>query len=313
MLAVGIGSLQFLLDKGQEEDWFASQLMVGPAAISRHRTLVVFVVHELRIQAPVVDLRAFKDRTFATGVFLMTVLGFVLYGSLVLLPILLQTLLGYPSLQAGIALAPRGLGSFIAMPIVGVLLANFDARKFLALGLLVASLTLFWFAQLNLQAGYWDFFWPQFVQGISLGFLFVPLTTITMDPIPRRTMGNATSIFNVLRNLGGSMGIAASTTFLARRQQLHINELGSHVNVYNPQARQAFEGLRDAFLSRGADLVTATDRARVALFGMVSRQAAMMSFTDVFRWLAVLFLAALPLLFLMRSPRAGRRGAAGAH
>jgi MFS transporter, DHA2 family, multidrug resistance protein len=312
LLTVGVGSLQILLDKGQEDDWFASRFMVT-LGILAFMGLLAFIVRELKSDHPVVDLRAFRERTYSVGVFLMTVLGFVLYGSLVLLPILLQTLLGYPSLQAGIALAPRGMGSFLAMPVVGLILGRVDARKLLALGLMGGSLTLFWFGALNLQTGYWDIFWPQFIQGVSLGLLFVPLTTITMDPISPEKMGNATSIFNLMRNIGGSMGIAASTTFLARRQQLHINELGTHVNVYNPVARQAFEGLRNAFLSRGADLTTAMDRARVALFGMVSRQAAMMSFTDVFRWLALLFLAALPLLLLMRSPRAGRRGAAGAH
>jgi MFS transporter, DHA2 family, multidrug resistance protein len=312
LLTVGVGSLQILLDKGQEDDWFASRFMVT-LGILAFMGLLAFIVRELRAEHPVVDLRAFRERTYSVGVFLMTVLGFVLYGSLVLLPILLQTLLGYPSLQAGIALAPRGMGSFLAMPVVGLILGRVDARKLLALGLVGGSVTLLWFGALNLQTGYWDIFWPQFIQGISLGLLFVPLTTITMDPIPPEKMGNATSIFNLMRNIGGSMGIAASTTFLARRQQLHTNELGAHVSVFNAQAQHAFEGLRNLFLSRGADLATATDRARAALFGMVSRQAAMMSFTDVFRWLALLFLATLPLLFLMRSPRAGRRGAPGAH
>jgi DHA2 family multidrug resistance protein len=231
----------------------------------------------------------------------------------VLLPILLQTLLGYPSLQAGIALAPRGMGSFLAMPAVGLILGRVDARRLLALGLIGGSVTLFWFGGLNLQTGYWDIFWPQFIQGMSLGLLFVPLTTITMDPIPREKMGNATSIFNLMRNIGGSMGIAVSTTFLARRTQLHIHALGAHVDPYNPKSREVFEGLQAFFLSRGADLTTATDRARAAMFGMVARQAAMVSFSDVFRWLALLFLAMLPLLLIMRSPRAGRRGAPGAH
>jgi DHA2 family multidrug resistance protein len=312
LLTVGVGSLQILLDKGQEDDWFESHFMVT-LAILAVMGLLAFVVRELMAAHPVVDLRAFRERTYSIGVFLMTVLGFVLYGSLVLLPILLQTLLGYPSLQAGIALAPRGMGSFLAMPVVGLILGKVDARKLLALGLIGGSLTLFWFGALNLQTGYWDIFWPQFIQGISLGLLFVPLTTITMDPIPPEKMGNATSIFNLMRNIGGSMGIAASTTLLARRQQLHIHELGAHVDAFNPQARQMFEGLRTLFMSRGADFATATDRARAALFGMVARQAQMVSFTDVFRWLALLFLATLPLLLLMRSPRAGRRGAAGAH
>jgi DHA2 family multidrug resistance protein len=304
-LALGIGALQILLDKGQEDDWFASRFIAALAIVSAV-ALVALVVRELRVAHPVVDLRVFRERTYATGVFLMTVVGFVLYGSLVLLPILLQTLLGYPALQAGIAMAPRGVGSFIAMPIVGLTVGRIDARRLLGAGIVGGSLTLFWLSALNLQAGYWDVFWPQFVQGISLSLLFVPLTTITMDPIPREKMGNATSIFNLMRNIGGSLGIAMATTMLARRQQLHTSVLGTHVDVYSPQARALLEQMRAAFVARGADLATAARQAQAAVWGLVQRQASMLSFTDVFRLMALLFIALLPLLFLMRTPRAGR-------
>jgi DHA2 family multidrug resistance protein len=311
MLAVGIGALQLLLDKGQEDDWFSSSLITF-LAVAAFVMLVAFVARELRAEHPVVDLRVLKVRTYTVGVFLMTVLGFVLYGSLVLLPLLLQTLLGYPSLQAGIALAPRGMGSFISMPIVGMLIGRVDARKILATGLAVGSLTLFWLGSLNMSLGYWDIFWPQFIQGVSLGLLFVPLTTITMDPIPRENMGNATSIFNLMRNMGGSMGIAAATTLLTRHRQEHTSTLASHIDAYSPQVRGLLEQMRGAFMARGADATTATERARAALFGMVERQAMMLSFTDIFRWLALMFVAMLPLLFLMRSPR-GRGGMSAAH
>ena len=312
MLAVGIGALQVLLDKGQEDDWFSSRFITTLAVLAVV-TLAAFLVHELRVEHPVVDLRVLKGRTYAVGVFLMTVVGFVLYGSLVLLPLLLQTLLGYPSLQAGIAMAPRGIGSFLAMPVIGSILAHVDARKPLALGLAVAALTLYWFGSLNLTLGYWDIFWPQFIQGVSLGLLFVPLTTITMDQVPREGMGNATSIFNLMRNIGGSMGIATATTLLTRHQQAHTNVLGAHVNLYDPQVRSLLETLRGAFVARGADLATATDRARATVFGMVQRQAMMLSFTDVFRWLALLFLGLLPLVLLMKSPRAAKGAAAAVH
>jgi DHA2 family multidrug resistance protein len=308
-LALGIGALQIFLDKGQEDDWFASHVIVMLAVVST-LALVALIVHELRVEHPVVDLRVFRERTYATGVFLMTVVGFVLYGSLVLLPILLQTLLGYPALQAGIAMAPRGVGSFIAMPIVGLTVGRIDARRLLAAGIVGGALTLYWLSALNLQAGYWDVFWPQFVQGISLSLLFVPLTTITMDPIPRESMGNATSIFNLMRNIGGSLGIAVATTVLGRRQQLHTSVLGAHVDVYSPQARAFLEQMRAAFVARGADLATAARQAQAAVWGLVQRQASMLSFTDVFRMMAMLFVALLPLLFLMRTPRAGRGPAA---
>jgi hypothetical protein len=233
LLAVGIGALQLLLDKGQEEDWFASDLMTALAAVAVV-SLLVFLIHEWTTAEPVVDLRVFRIRTYSTGVFLMTTLGFVLYGSLVLLPILLQTLLGYPSLQAGMAMAPRGIGSFIGMPMVGLLIGRLDARKMVATGLLIGGITLIWLGRLNLSAGYWDFFWPQFVQGFALSLLFVPLTTITMDPIPRERMGNATSLFNLMRNIGGSIGIAVTGTMLARQQQAHYVMLGTNVDPLQP-------------------------------------------------------------------------------
>jgi DHA2 family multidrug resistance protein len=311
LLALGIGALQILLDKGQEDDWFASDFMTSLAVVSAV-ALAAFLVHELRVANPVVDLRAFGNVTYSTGVVLMTMVGFVLFGSLVLLPILLQTLLGYPALQAGIALAPRGIGSFLAMPLVGILLGRIDARRLLALGVVGGSVTLFWLGALDLSAGYWDVFWPQFLQGISLALLFVPLTTITMDPIPREKMGNATSIFNLMRNIGGSMGIATATTLLARRQQTFFNVLGAHADPYSLETRAVLEQLRDAFLARGSDLVTATRQAQAALVGLVQRQAAMLSFNDVFRVLGALFVVMLPLLVLITTPRTGR-GPTGIH
>ena len=242
----------------------------------------------------------------------MTTLGFVLYGSLVLLPILLQTLLGYPSLQAGIAMAPRGLGSFLGMPMIGLLIGRVDARKMVAAGLFVGGLTLLWLGQLNLSAGYWDFFWPQFVQGFALSMLFVPLTTISMDPIPRERMGNATSLFNLMRNIGGSVGIAITGTMLARQQQVYYQTLGTNVDPYNPASQAMLERLRGGFLSSGADPVTASHQALAAVAGLVHRQAAIVSFVEIFRLLGIMFLILIPLVFLMKRP-AGRGGPAAAH
>jgi DHA2 family multidrug resistance protein len=309
LLAVGIGSLQILLDLGQQKDWFSST-EIQVLAVLTVVGLVAFVVRELQTEHPVVDLHVFKIRTYTTGVFLMTVLGFVLFGSLVLLPIMLQTLLGYPSLQAGIAMAPRGMGSFLAMPAVGLLVARLDPRKLLAAGLCGGALTLYWLGNLNLSAGYWDIFWPQFIQGISLGLIFVPLTTITMDPIPKEAMGNATSLFNLMRNIGGSVGIALSTTMLARRAQANIAVLGPHLSVYDPKVRSFLDGLRATMMARGADVVTATGRAQAMAFGLVARQASMLAFVGVFRLLALIFILMLPLVLLMRTPRHRAAGAA---
>jgi DHA2 family multidrug resistance protein len=242
----------------------------------------------------------------------MTTLGFVLYGSLVLLPLFLQTVLGYPAIEAGVAMAPRGLGSFIAMPIVGFMTAKVDPRKLLSIGLIGGAVTLYQLGSLNLQAGYWDIFWPQFFQGLSMGLIFVPLTTVSMSLIVREEMGNATSIFNLMRNLGGSVGIAAIATMLSRNAQAQYNVLGSHVSAFDASTRSLFEQIRGGFMARGLDLTTASRATYAALSGMVSQQAVMVAFVQLFRVLALVFAVVIPLVFIMRKPK-GSQPAASAH
>ena len=303
MLAVGIGFLQIVLDKGQEKDWF-STTWITIVAVAAVVALVAFMFRELVIDHPVVQLRVFKDRTYSTGVFLMSMLGVGLYGTTVLIPLILQTLLGYPALRAGIAMAPRGLGSFIAMPIVGLIMTKFDPRKMLALGLFVCALTLFQFSGLDRSAGYWDFFWPQLEMGLSLGLVFVPLTTITMSNIPKETMGNATSLFNLVRNLGGSIGISAVQTMELRLQQTNTNVLGAHVNPLSASARNMMNMMEQMMVSRGGDAVAAAQQARAMVFGMVEREAAMISYNTIFKSLGVMFIVLLPFILLMRRPSA---------
>jgi MFS transporter, DHA2 family, multidrug resistance protein len=312
MLAVGIGALQFVLDKGQEEDWFASHTITTLAVIAGV-TLTALVIHELTTDDPVVDLRVFKERSYAVGVFLMTVLGFVLYGSMVLLPIMLQTLLGYPSLQAGIAMAPRGIGSFFMMPLTGLMTGRFDARKLLTCGFIIGGVTLLWLADLNLYAGYWDIFWPQLIQGMGMALTFVPLTTASMDQIPRERMGNATSLFNLMRNIGGSVGIAITGTMLARDSRATTAILSSNVTLYDPATQRMLAQMKGAFMAAGADAVTAMQRAEAAMFGMVQRQATMVAFVSIFQLLAVVFVAMVPLVLLMKRPRSRARVEAMAH
>ena len=312
LLAVGIGALQIMLDKGQEEDWFSSHFIITLAIITGVG-LAAFVFRELCTKHPIVDLYVFRHRTYSTGVFLMTVLGFVLYGSIVLLPLMLQTLLGYSAFKAGMAMMPRGMGSFIAMPIVGLLMSKIEPRRLLATGILVASFSFWKFSHLNLNVGYWNFFWPLIIQGASLGLLFVPLTTITNDPIPKEEIGNATSLFNLMRNIGGSIGIASVTTILARHQQVHINVLGARVNPYDPASQSMITAIRNALMAQGNDIATATQRAYAAVFGVVQRQASMMSFNDAFLLLTIIFALMFPLIFLMRRPKHHGAGEVAMH
>ena len=170
-----------------------------------------------------------------------------------------------------------------------------------------------WLSLLNLQAGYWDVFWPQIIQGAGMSLLFVPLTTIAMDAIPREKMGYATSLFSLMRNIGGSIGIATTSTLLSRHTQATTLIYGSNVTALSPASQSMFEQLRGGFMAAGSDVVTATQRAYAALYGMVQQQAAMVSFVGLFQLLGVVFLAVLPLVLLMKRPRAGTGGSAAAH
>ena len=304
MLAVGIASLQLVLDKGQEKDWFGTTWIVW-ATVVAVAALIMFIYYELRTRDPVVNLRVFKTRNYSLGVFMMTILGVGLYGSTVLIPLVLQTLLGFPATQAGIAMAPRGLGSFIAMPVVGMLLARGDSRKFLFGGIVTLSITLIALSRLNLSAGFWDFFWPQIFMGLALGLTFVPLTTISMDPIPKENMGNATSLFNLVRNIGGSVGIAMVSTMQTRLAQRDMAVFGANVTPQNPTALNMLAALKQKFILAGADAATAAKQAYGAMFGLVQRQAAMVAYNTVFFWLGIMFIVMVPAIFLMKRAKGG--------
>jgi DHA2 family multidrug resistance protein len=301
-LALGFGMLQVVLDTGQRKDWFGSPQIRLWAALCI-LGLIGLVIRELTTEHPIVDLRVLKDRTFTAGVSIMTMLGFVLYGSLMLLPIFLQTLLGYPALQSGLALSPRGLGSLVMMPIAGQLTNHYDPRKLIAVGLVVGGWTMISLSHLNLNAGYWDIFWPQVIQGGAMAFLFIPLMATSMSGISREKMGNATSIYNLMRNIGGSFGIATMTTFLARRGQVHQNQLIAHVTPYDPTVRSMMLGVSGWFASHGSSSVDATHKSLGVLYGLVQQQAALLSFVEAFWVMGVIFFCMLPLVLLLRNAR----------
>ena len=304
-LALGLGTLQVVLDTGQRKDWFSSHYIRFYAVLCVIG-LVSLVIRELKTAHPVVDLRALANRSFSAGVFLMSLLGFILYSSLVLLPIYLQTLLGYPAYNAGLALSPRGLGSLATTPLAGYLTSKTDPRRLLAFGLVLGSLTMFSLSGLNLNAGYWDIFWPQVFQGVALSFLFIPLMTLSMAGIPKEKMGNATSIFNLMRNIGGSVGIAIMTTFLARRNQMHQNVLVGNITAGNLKTGTMLRGMQGWFQTNGVDRYVASRRAWATLYGMVQLHASMLSFVEAFWVMGVLFLAMLPFILLLRNPRPKR-------
>ena len=302
LMVVGIGALQVALDQGQEEDWLASDWITSMLVIAGI-SLAGLLIRELFARAPVIDLRIFREPTYTTGVFLMTMTGFVLYGSMVIFPILLQMLLQYPPLQAGIAMVPRGLGMLLMTPVVAILIGRVDPRLLMASGFAAGAVTLYWFSLLDMTAGYWDYFWPQIIQGASFNLLFVPITTATMDPISNESMGNATSIFNLMRNIGGSVGIASTQTMMARGRQRHTNILGAHVSSYDPLTQERLRQLQGAFTTQGADPVTAAQRAQGTLWMAVQGQASILTFNDIFRLMGFIMVTFVPVCYLMRRPR----------
>ena len=304
-LALGLGCLQVTLDTGERKDWFSSNYIrfFATACIIG---LIAMVVRELMAKHPVVDLRALRNRSFSAGVFLISMLGFVLYASLVLLPIYLQTLLGYPAYNAGLALSPRGIGALSTTPLAGYLTSKINPRRLILFGLVSGALTMFSLSHLNLNAGYWDIFWAQVFQGVSMSFLFIPLMAMSMAGIPKERLGNATSIFNLMRNIGGSFGISIMTTFLSRRTQFHQARLAQNVTPGNLKALGMMHGMQGWFHQQGASNPLAQRRALGAIYGMVRQHASMLSFVEAFWIMALVFLVMIPFTFLLRNPRGKR-------
>src|SRR5512136_1706249 len=256
LLTAGLGALQIVLDKGQSEDWFNSSFILTFAVISAISLLLLIYV-EFRHPSPIVNLRLFKDISFSAGNLTMFMVGFCLYSSIMLIPLMLQTLMGYDATLAGMVLAPGGIATLVTMPFVGVLITHYDGRKVVLAGLLTGAWAMFMMSGLDLQSSYWDFVWPRVVLGFGLAMTFVPLTTVTLASIPREEMGNATGLFNLLRNIGGSVGIAVAATLLQRYSQFYQNNLVGNVTPYSLKTQERLSALKQAALGRGADLASA--------------------------------------------------------
>ncbi|MGH9468384.1 MAG: DHA2 family efflux MFS transporter permease subunit [Terriglobales bacterium] len=303
LLAFGIASLQMVLDKGQEADWFSSHLIVI-AAVVAVICLVAFVLWELHTDHPVVHLRLLKYRTFGTACALSLILFFVLYGSILLLPLFMQEVLHFPAVTAGLWNMPRGLATMIGMPVVGILIGKrWDMRGMLFCGLISSAIGVLMFSQLNGQSGPWAFWWPQIVMGLGLSLVFVPFATISVDPIPNPEMGYATSITGLTRNLGSSFGISIMATALARGGQTNHARLVKHLNPSNPLVSALHSSIAQGLLHEGSSLAQASVQAWGVLQGEIMRQATVLSYLDAFRSLAIVFFLAAPLVWLMRQPK----------
>jgi DHA2 family multidrug resistance protein len=311
-LAVGLGCLQIVLDKGEREDWFSSELITWLTAISA-LSLILFVVVEFFAEHPIVNLKTFKNLTFATGCLVMFFAFFNLFGSIVLLPIYLQTLMGYTAALAGMVLGPGGFATLIAMPIAGKLVTKVNSKGLLAFGIIVSAYSTHLMSQFNLFADFATVIWPRIVLGVGMGFLFIPLTTLTMAEIKKEDMGNAAAIYNLLRNLGGSFGVAFVTTMLARRAQFHQSHLVAHVTPFDTAYQMSADRMSQFLGYRGLPPGTAEQGSLGIIYGRVLKEASMISFNDAFYLLSILMILVLPLVLIMRRPKAGVAMPPGAH
>ena len=302
LMAVWLGSLQLILDKGQEADWFESSWICWVTALSV-AALLAFVARELMCRDPIVQLHILTNRSFLFGSLLAGMYGVSLYGVTMLLPLFLQTVLGYSALDSGLAVSPRGMGSLISMILVGLLSNRVDSRLLLAIGLAIFGGSALVLADVNLAISMGSVALPNFINGFGGGFVFVPLTTLAMSMLRRQEMGNASGIYNLIRNIGGSAGIAALTALLVRGGQVHQEYLGVHVAAGSPATGSQLAGLSRYFLLQGADPVTAHYRALGAIYGSMQQQAALLAYADDFRLLGYLTLACIPMVFLLRPPR----------
>ncbi len=301
LLILGLGTLQIVLDKGQQEDWFNSSFIVAFSVISAIAILLLIYV-ELQHPHPIINLRLFKDVSFSAGNLTMFMVGFCLYSSIMLIPLFLQTLMGYDATLAGMVLAPGGVATLLTMPFVGVMITHYDGRKVVFTGLLIGAWSMYIMHGFTLEASYWDFVWPRVVLGVGLAMIFVPLTTVTLATIPKEEMGNATGLFNLLRNIGGSVGIAISATQLSRLNQFFQNNLVSHVSRFDLATQERLASLKRAAMARGMDAASADNFSLAALYGTVKRQAGMLSYNHIFWVVGIAFLAIIPFLLLLKRP-----------
>ncbi|HEY1649187.1 MAG TPA: DHA2 family efflux MFS transporter permease subunit [Terracidiphilus sp.] len=310
LLIVWTGCLQIILDRGQEDDWFGA-IWVRWAAAALVIAFIGFVVHCLRSKAPTVDLRVLKNRNFAVGCLLIMMFGVAIYSMVTLLPLFYQELLGYTAFTAGLVVFPRGIGSILGMPVIGYLGGKMDARYLLTMGFLVFGVTSLFFGNMNLSIGPTTMLWPIVITGFALSFVFVPITTESYGTLRNEQIGNASGIFNLVRNIGGSVGISTSQTMLTRRSDFHQSEITNYVALTQQWFQQQSAQL-SRYIGRYSNGANSLPRAHAQLYNELGQQALLWAFIDIFRWLALLCFACVALVWLFKKVRHGK-APVGAH
>ncbi len=308
-LVLWLGTLQIMLDKGQEDDWLAAAWIRWFLAISAI-SMVTFIWRELHADEPIVNLSVLGNRNFALGAVLITAMGMVLYATTALLPLFLQTLLGYPAMQAGLAISPRGIGALVSATIVGRLVGVIDSRMMIAAGFGLLAVSSVWLSHLTFEVGQANVIWATVLNGIATPLIFIPLSTTSMATLRTEQLGQATGIYNLMRNIGGSLGISAVATLLARRAQVHQAVLVTHLTPYDPAYQKWLDTMQRGLAARVGS-VTAVPQSMGLLYRELVRQATLLAFVDNFKLMGVLALCCLPLAILFQRVRA--RKATSAH
>lgn len=300
LIVVGIGCLQVVLDKGQREDWFSSAFILRLAVLSA-ACLIAFVLWELRRKEPIINLREFKNVSFASANVIQCIAFFVLFGSILLLPLFVQQLLGYNAFLAGMVLAPGGIATLISMPISGKLIQKFNPKAILAIGLVITAYSIFTMSRFNTYVGYDIVSLSRIIMGIGMGMVFVPLASLAFSTIKKEEMGNATSIFNLLRNIAGSFGIAIMTTLLARRAQFHQFRFIEKLNPFDPRYQLGVNKAMQVLSYKTGE--ASVQGANGMIYQQLAKQSTLNAFTDAFYFSTLLMLCVVPFVLLLKRPQ----------
>lgn len=309
LVALFFSCLEVTLDRGQQADWFASPVMVATATVAV-LSLVVFIPWELSRESPIVPIRMFGHRNFGFASLFLLLAGMIIFGTSLFIPQLLQQVLGYTATNAGLAMTAGGVATIIAMPISGLLVGRVDARYLIGVAFLIQGLALLNMSHLNVNMSFTDAALARLYQAVGLPFLFVPLTNLAYIDLRPEQSNQASALMNVARNLGGTIGIATVETLLARRQQFHQARLVETLSPLNPDYPAGLARITRALVESGQSAARAPGEALGQLYGAMQRQAAMLSYIDVFYLLMVVVFASIPLLLFMRGTASGA-GAGG--
>jgi MFS transporter, DHA2 family, multidrug resistance protein len=300
-MAIWLATLQIILDRGQQDDWFNAPWICWASGLS-FLSMVFFIVWEMRTPHPLVDLRVFKNRCFAIGTFLMAVAGVMLYSTTSLLPMFLQGLMRYPALNSGMAMSLRGVGAIAAMFVIGKLSEKIDSRLLMNVGWLFLIYSAWELGNITTEICPANLGWPNVMTGLGMGFMMVPLMTAAFADLSNEQMGNASGVFNLARNIGGGIGISLTTTLVARGTQAHSAMLAGYLSPYDPEFQQYFQGAA-ATLGQYSHPVAAQGQAHAMLYGMMQQQAYLFAFVDTFRLLALMCVFCIPIVFLLKKAK----------